>query len=174
LPRKQIINCVTSDGKRKTFSVTNYGDIATPLEHNNVTSKKHKFSVTNYGDVTTPTDPVNLHLEFTDNKCAKSGVTNNGDAAVLRDNVYELRENSNRESCTHDDVDSPHQRSLDDRESGSHEGVTTLDDDVFRFQIPGMHRKPDECAIYIPESVQDEQTVHCTTDIDLTDKVQRH
>ena len=173
LPRQQIINCVTSDGKRKTFSVTNYGDIATPLEHPNVNNKKPKFTVTNYGDVTSPTDPGNLHLDFTDNKCAISGVTNNGDAAVLRDSVHEPRENSNRDSCSHGDVDSLHQRSLDDRESGCHVGVTSLHDDAFRLQIPGMHRKPDECAIYIPESVQDEQNVQLHN-IDLTDKVNRH
>ena len=158
---------MTSDGKRKTFSVTNYGDIATPLEQRKVSSKKHKFTVTNYGDVTTPTDPDNLHVDFTDTKCAKPCATNNGDAAVFRDSVHELRENSDRDSCSHADVDSLHQLSLDDRESGSHVGVTALHDDVFQLQIPGMHRKPDECAIYIPEPVQDEQN------IDITDKVNR-
>ncbi|KAI0231456.1 G protein-activated inward rectifier potassium channel 2 [Lamellibrachia satsuma] len=179
LPKQQIISCLASDGKRKKFSVTNYGDVATPIiEQQNVdrsytNGKRNKFSATNNGGALTPTDPGNISQDFTHNKCSKLGAANYGDAVTSKDLSNDFRDKDDRENITnYSNAGSPSERSCEDRLSVSHVGVTTLDDDVFRPSIPCVHRTADECAVYIPELAQGEKKLRFTIEDDGTDKEQ--
>lgn len=178
MPKQQIISCLASDGKRKKFSVTNYGDVATPIiEQQNVdrsytNGKRNKFSATNNGGALTPTDPGNISQDFTHNKCSKLGAANYGDAVTSKDLSNDFRDKDDRENITnYSNAGSPSERSCEDRLSVSHVGVTTLDDDVFRPSIPCVHRTADECAVYIPELAQGEKKLRFTIEDDGTDKV---
>ena len=155
-----VINRSISDGKRRQFSVTNYGDISAPIESPHLdrnSAKRKTLSATSYDEETKPPNHCNhsisfaeIPTKFDDHACS-----------TLTDSKQPRGSGDRKTRTTYDKASSnssiPFERSNGHYLSASNVNATTVGDDVFRPQAPGLHRKSDECAIYIPESALVEQ-----------------
>ena len=155
-----VINRSISDGKRRKFSVTNYGDVSTPIENPHLdrnSTKRKTLSATSFDEETNPPNHCNhsiafaeIPTKFEDHACS-----------TLTDSHQSRGSGDRKTRTTYDKANSnpsvQFDRSCGHYPSASNVNATTVGDDAFRLPAPSLHRKSDECAIYIPEPATVEQ-----------------
>ena len=132
-----VINRSISDGKRMKFSVTNYGDVSTPIENTHLdrnSTKRKTLSATSFDEETNPPNHCNhsiafaeIPTKFDDHACS-----------TLTDSNQSRGSGDRKTRTTYDKASSnpsvQFESSYEHYPSTSNVNATTVGDGVFRPQ----------------------------------------